>query len=71
MKLSAYLKINGINQRDFSKLSGVDPATVSRLCKGKHMPTPKTIKAVEKATKGKVTWVDLISQYVGDDNGSK
>ena len=63
-----FLRLEGITQRSFAKDTGLDEATVSRLLKGKHMPSSTTIHKVERATKKKVTWVDLIADKVGQDN---
>jgi transcriptional regulator with XRE-family HTH domain len=68
MDLGNYLKLKGLSQKDFAKLSKLDEATVSRLISGPQMPNITTIRAVEKATDKQVTWVDLIAPKV--DGGS-
>jgi transcriptional regulator with XRE-family HTH domain len=64
MKLETYLKLNKLKQRDFAKIAGIDEAMMSRLINHYEIPKIKTIKIIEKATNGQVSWVDLVEHRV-------
>jgi transcriptional regulator with XRE-family HTH domain len=69
MKLETYLKLNKLKQRDFAKIAGIDEAMMSRLINHYEIPKIKTIKIIEKATHGQVSWVDLVEHRVKDYRG--
>ena len=60
MRLETYLKLNKLKQREFAKIA----AMMSRLINHHEIPKIKIIKIIEKATKGQVTWIDLIEHRV-------
>lgn len=49
--IKEYRKRNRLTLRQFSKLSGVDPATLNRLERGIGNPRPKTVYAITLAMK--------------------
>lgn len=61
MKLEEYLKLESLSQNAFSKLSGIDVATVNRLIHGQIVASRETVHKVAEATDGKVQWYDLMS----------
>ena len=62
MKLSIYLKKEGLTQHDFALKAGVDPATVSRIINNtKYICRMSTAKQIEQHSYGQVSWFDLTS----------
>lgn len=66
MKLSIYLKKEGLTQDEFAKMANVDPATISRIINKPYICRLKTAKSIEKHTYGQVTWIDLTSIAMGE-----
>ncbi len=62
-----YLRINKFTQRSFAAHAGIDEAKMSRLLNSPSIPNVKTIRIIEKATNGQVTWIDLIAPRVSND----
>jgi len=58
MKLSKYLRLNGLKSSFFAKKLGINRVTLYRYMKGIY-PTPKHIKlAAKQLTDGKVTKIE-------------
>ena len=66
MKLSIYLKKEGLTQDEFAMKANVDPATISRLINKPCLCRLKTAKSIEQASYGQVTWIDLTSIAMGE-----
>ena len=66
MKLSVYLKKEGLTQDEFAMKANVDPATISRLINKPCLCRLKTAKSIEQASYGQVTWIDLTSIAMGE-----
>ena len=60
MKLAEYLQANGELPVRFAERIGRSPATVSRILSGIQRPEWKTMKAIARATRGKVTANDFM-----------
>lgn len=60
MNLKDWLASQGLTQEKFEELSGIDQATISRLCLGKDC-TDETKRKIYDATGGQVTpnWLVL------------
>jgi len=54
MRLNAYLRQYRLNRREFARLVGAEPATVSRWLKGR-CPREDMVIAIYRVTKGGVT----------------
>lgn len=59
--LSSHLKQTGTTQADFAARIGVDQATVSKLCRGKLLPSLPLAVAIERATDGQIKAVSWVS----------
>jgi transcriptional regulator with XRE-family HTH domain len=54
MNLKEYLFYKGMTVREFCKLAEFSDAFLSSVLSGKKVPSAKTLRIIEKATKGKV-----------------
>lgn len=63
MKLKEYLKINGIRTEDFAKEIDFHRDHLYKIMNGNRRPAKKTMRAIVKITKGKVTIEDLLEPY--------
>ena len=61
MKLSDYLEKHGLTMTDFAVQIGCNKSTVSRLVNKLTEPDWATVRAINKATKGKVTANDFMA----------
>jgi hypothetical protein len=58
-KLETYLRTKKLTDEAFGALVGLSQSQVSRIKRGKSVPSWSTITAIEEATRGKVTIRDL------------
>lgn len=64
MLLHEYLEKHEMTPHKFHKISGLSQMTIERIVDGEQVNlTIKTIKAIEKATGGEVTYKDLSKRY--------
>lgn len=56
-RINILLKDLGINQRELSKLTGVDTAIICRILSGKCEPTIQTLRKIAEATKTSPSWI--------------
>ena len=62
--LLEYLESNCWNQRNLARRTGITPKTISEICKGKAVITPRTALAFEKAFRRPAHfWLNLQRQY--------
>lgn len=59
MKLKTYLRTKKLTDEAFGALVGLSQSQVSRIKRGKSIPSWPTIAAIEEATKGKVKLSDF------------
>ena len=59
MKLSEYLKNEGLTQEQFAKKLGKSQTLISAYCTGSMMPPRQTALKIVKITDGQVTLSDL------------
>lgn len=59
MKLGTYLKSKRLTDEAFGVLVGLSQSQVSRIKRGKSIPSWSKIAAIEEATKGKVKLRDF------------
>jgi DNA-binding transcriptional regulator YdaS (Cro superfamily) len=67
-KLAAHLNTNGLSQRAFAAIVGVDPSIISRLTRAEMTPSLTLAVAIERATQGAVpaeSWVGPENEQVG------
>lgn len=55
MNLREYLFYSGMSVREFAKLADFNEAFLCGVMKGNRIPSAKTLRAIERVTKGKVT----------------
>lgn len=55
MKLSDWLKREGVSGTEFARRTGLSEGTVSLLCRDATWPGLKTANAIHRATGGEVT----------------
>lgn len=68
--LTSYLKAAGQTQAQFAAAVGIDQATVSKLCRGKLVPSLPLAAAIERATGGRVAMASwLIGAPADFDRG--
>lgn len=60
MKLKEYFETTGIKKSHLAKAVKVAPSFITFLLQGKARPSPERAKAIEKATKGMVTRMELL-----------
>lgn len=60
MTLDAYLKSGAMTPADLARKTGLSGASITRILFGEQNASHDAIKAIVKATKGKVTAHDLI-----------
>ena len=60
MTLDAYLKTGVMSPAELARQSGLSAPSISRILFGEQSPSHDAIKAIVKATGGKVTAQDLI-----------
>lgn len=65
--LSAYLKANGIRQRDFAAVIGVTQATISRLANRDISPSIALAAKIRAATNGAVDWDSWLPPETSED----
>lgn len=58
MKLSAYLKQQGLTEAAFAELIGSTQQTVNRICRG-TVPRRETLERIVATTRGAVGWEDF------------
>lgn len=58
MKLSDWLKSNGIRYSAFARQLGVNHVTVRRYIRGERTPRPDIVAAIHRETGGEVTAAD-------------
>ena len=62
MTLQEYLTLHALSGNQFAKRSGAcSVATINRLQAG-QVPKIQTIRAIEEATNGQVSWADWLRQ---------
>jgi DNA-binding transcriptional regulator YdaS (Cro superfamily) len=59
MKLETYLELTGLEKKQFAKLIGICPQSISNYLHLKRKPSLSIACRIEVATKGKVTVHDL------------
>jgi DNA-binding transcriptional regulator YdaS (Cro superfamily) len=60
MKLSKYLAKKKMSQKAFADIVGVTESCISRINNGNRAGTVDTLSRIKVATKGKVTYNDMI-----------
>jgi predicted transcriptional regulator len=60
MTLKEYLSEQGLTESAFAELLGISQAAVNRYCNGIRTPQRMKLRAIVKATKGKVTANDFM-----------
>lgn len=61
MKLAQYIKQN-TNRKDFAKKINVKLSYLHNLCQRPEQAGKVTIKRIEKATRGSVTFADMVNK---------
>jgi len=59
MELKTYIKQSGLTRKEFAKLIEVKPSYLHNICQRPDQTGKKTVLAIIKATKGKVTFDDM------------
>ena len=54
MNLKEYMFYKGMTIKEFAVYSDLSTAYLSRALNGRHMPSAKTLRVIERVTKGKV-----------------
>ena len=54
MKLKEYLKLNKISNKEFSKLIGITPVSISRYISGERIPEKEIVLKIFEFTHGSV-----------------
>ena len=62
MKLKDYLKEYGVTKAHIARKVGVSEVSVANWASGINLPSPMAIKNMEKATEGKVCFVDWVGE---------
>lgn len=60
MKLDDYLEKKNMTAKEFARISGLSDSHLSMIRSGAMKPSRDAIIAIHKATKGKVTFKDLV-----------
>ena len=60
MDLFTYRETNGISQKGFARIVGVSPSCICQIEKGLRRASPVLALAIEKATGGAVTRLELL-----------
>ena len=60
MKLKLYLDIRGKSMTEFAQETGLTLSYISRIIAGNRRPSPQVAAQIEKATKGKVSRLELL-----------
>jgi predicted transcriptional regulator len=60
MTLKEYLADQGLTESAFAEMLGISQAAVNRYCNGIRTPQRITLRAIAKATAGKVTANDFM-----------
>ncbi len=66
MTLEEYRSENCLTIYDLGRMFGLDPSSVSRLCRGERMPSTPTMDAIMRETKGAVTYNDFRATVIGE-----
>ena len=61
MELKEYLKEEGITQDGFARFLGVSRTCIANFCQKRKSPSLETANFIVAATKGKVTFQELLS----------
>ena len=62
MKLKEYLKLNKISNKEFSKLIGITPVSLSRYISGERIPEKEIVLKIFEFTHGSVSPDDFYFQ---------
>ncbi len=54
MNLQEYLFYSRMTVKDFAKIADLSDAFLSRVINGKSIPSPKTLRCIERVTNGRV-----------------
>ena len=69
MTLKEYLEETKIGNNTFARISGVDPAVISRLARGIQTGLRlETAEAIVRASGGLISFEDLCSQHTESDD---
>jgi transcriptional regulator with XRE-family HTH domain len=60
MKLSDYLKKEGLSDAEFARQLGVGRSSIGRYAAGKRKPRWEVLARIAKVTRGKVTALDFM-----------
>jgi DNA-binding transcriptional regulator YdaS (Cro superfamily) len=71
MNLSDYLKTTLMTQEEFAQKLGVTQGAISQWLLGREPISPARAATIEKATRGKVTRLELRPDVFGPLNGRK
>ena len=63
MDLKLYLESRNLTHAEFAAMVGVTPSSISNYICGTRQPTLKIGRAIEKATRGKVSIEDLLAYW--------
>ena len=66
MTLKEYLNKSGMTQVAFAKMAGISTSFLSLLLSDERHPSPETAARIERATKNKVTRLELL--YPDEDH---
>ena len=61
MQLKEYIKSEGLTQEGFARFIGVSMGAINTFCQKKKSPSLEVAHLIVVATKGKVTYQDLLS----------
>lgn len=61
MTLKEYLNRHGLSLKTFGDQCGISPATVLRARDGAVLPNRQTMRAIVEATKGEVSFAELVT----------
>lgn len=67
MKLSDWLKMNGVKRYVFARRIGVQPSMVTAYCENGAWPKPSLLEAIVRETNGQVTPNDFLQNWPEGD----
>jgi len=67
MRLKEFIEETGIPQAELARRSGVNQGTIIKILAGQACRV-STAEKISKATRGMVSFYDIISQFISDDH---
>lgn len=63
--------VDKVGRREAAKILGVDSSTLSNWCRGTRLPNVENLQAIYRASKGKVSYREMIETFASEKQGNE